>query len=227
MVYNKQMNLLLVEDDREISHSLTASLNDRGYVVDVAFDGEDGLRKAQRNSYDIIILDKGLPKKNGMEVCSGIRSAGRHTPILILSANFEIDSKVELLNAGADDYMIKPFSFAELEVRINVLLRRPEKAERTVFQIGDLSVNIEGRTVIRGKKELHLTTKEFALLEYFLRNRGRAIPRQEILEHVWDINADPFTNTIETHILTLRRKIEPERGEHIIHTVPGVGYKIY
>lgn len=220
------MNLLLVEDDIEIADSLTHSLHNRGFAVDVALDGEDGLRKARWNNYDIIILDKGLPKKNGMEVCSSIRSAGKHTPILILSASFETDSKVELLNAGADDYMTKPFSFAELEARINVLLRRPEKAECIVFQIGDLSVNIEGRTVMRRKKELHLTTKEFALIEYFLRNRGKAIPRQEILEHVWDINADPFTNTIETHISTLRRKIETEGGEHIIHTVPGIGYKI-
>lgn len=220
------MNLLLIEDDKEIVSSLTPQLKERGFVVDVAFDGEEGLAKAQKNDYDIIILDKGLPKKDGLEVCSSIRAAGKHMPILILSVKSEIDTKTELLNAGADDYMTKPFSFKELIARINALLRRPEKIEHTTLRIGDLTVDIEGRTATRGNKKLHLTTKEFSLLEYFLRNRGKALSRQEILEHVWDINADPFTNTIETHILTLRNKIESKKGERIIQTVPGVGYKI-
>lgn len=220
------MNLLLIEDDKEIVSSLAPQLKERGFAVDIAFDGEEGLGKAQKNDYDIIILDKGLPKKDGLEVCSSIRSAGKHMPILILSVKSEIDTKTELLGAGADDYMTKPFSFKELIARINALLRRPEKVERTTLRIGDLTVDIEGRTVTRGNKKLHLTTKEFSLLEYFLRNRGRAISRQEILEHVWDINADPFTNTIETHILTLRNKIESKKGARIIQTVPGVGYKI-
>lgn len=220
------MNLLLIEDDKEIVSSLTPQLKERGFVVDVAFDGEEGLAKAQKNDYDIVILDKGLPKKDGLEVCSSIRAAGKHMPILILSVKSEIDTKTELLNAGADDYMTKPFSFKELMARLNALLRRPKKVEHTILRIGDLTVDIEGRTVTRGNKKLHLTTKEFSLLEYFLRNRGKAISRQEILEHVWDINADPFTNTIETHILTLRNKIESKKGERIIQTVPGVGYKI-
>lgn len=220
------MNLLLIEDDKEIVSSLTPQLKERGFVVDVAFDGEEGLAKAQKNDYDIIILDKGLPKKDGLEVCASIRTTGKHMPILILSVKSEIDTKTDLLNAGADDYMTKPFSFKELMARINALLRRPEKVEHTTLRIGDLTADIEGRAVTRGNKKLHLTTKEFSLLEYFLRNRGKALSRQEILEHVWDINADPFTNTIETHILTLRNKIESKKGERIIQTVPGVGYKI-
>lgn len=220
------MNLLLIEDDKEIVDFLTPSLKERGFVADVAFDGEDGLGKAQRNDYDIIILDKVLPKKDGLDVCSSIRSVGKHMPILILSVKSEINTKTELLDAGADDYMTKPFSFKELMARLNALLRRPEKVERTTLWIGDLTVDIEGRIVTRGNKKLHLTTKEFSLFEYFLRNRGKALSRQEILEHVWDINADPFTNTIETHILTLRNKIEPKKGERIIQTVPGIGYKI-
>lgn len=220
------MNLLLIEDDKEIVSSLMPQLKERGFVVDVAFDGEEGLRKAQKNNYDIVILDKGLPKKDGLEVCSGIRSTGKHMPILILSVKSEIDTKTDLLNAGADDYMTKPFSFKELMARLNALLRRPKKVEHMILRIGDIIVDIEGRTVTRGNKKLHLTTKEFSLLEYLLRNRGRAISRQEILEHVWDINADPFTNTVETHILILRRKIEGKRGDKIIQTVPNVGYKI-
>lgn len=220
------MNLLLIEDDKEIVSSLTPQLKKCGFVVDVAFDGEEGLGKAEKNNYDMVIMDKGLPKKDGMEVCSSIRTAGKHTPILILSVKSEIDTKADLLNAGADDYMTKPFAFKELMARVNALLRRPKKVEHTILRIGDLAVNIEGRTVARGDKKLHLTTKEFALLEYFLRNSGKALSRQEILEHVWDINADPFTNTIETHILMLRNKIESKKGERIIQTVPGVGYKI-
>lgn len=220
------MNVLIVEDDKEIVSSLTPQLKERGFVVDVTFDGEEGLGKAEKNNYDIIILDKGLPKKDGLEVCSSIRAAGKHTPILILSVKSEIDTKTDLLNAGADDYMTKPFSFKELIARINALLRRPEKVEHTILRIGDLTVDIEGRAVARGNKKLHLTTKEFFLLEYFLRNRGKALSRQEILEHVWDINADPFTNTIETHLVNLRKKIDGKNGKKVIHTIPGVGYKI-
>lgn len=220
------MNLLLVEDDKTVVDSLTPSFKERGFVVDVAFDGETGLQKAIRNDYDIIILDKGLPNKDGLEVCSSIRAAGKHTPILILSVKSEIGTKTDLLNAGADDYVTKPFSFTELIARVNALLRRPKKLEHTKLQFGDLIVDIEGRKVMRGSKEIDMTTKEFSLLEYLLRNHGRAIPRQEILEHVWDLNADPFTNTVETHILTLRRKIEGKRGHKIIQTVPNVGYKI-
>lgn len=220
------MNLLLIDDDKEIISFLTSQLKRRGFVVDVAFDGEEGLEKARKNNYDIIILDKGLPKKDGLDVCLNIRVAEKHMPIIMLSAQSEIDTKTNLLNIGADDYMIKPFSFKELMARVNALLRRPKKIEHTIWQIGNLLVDIERRAIARGNKKLHLTTKEFSLLEYLLRNRGKALSRQEILEHVWDINADPFTNTIETHILTLRKKIELKKGERIIQTVPGVGYRV-
>ena len=220
------MNLLLVEDDKEIVDSLASSFKERGFVVDVAFDGEIGLQKAQRNNYDIIILDKGLPHKDGLEVCAEIRASGKQMPILILSVKSEIGTKAELLNAGADDYMTKPFSFVELIARVHALLRRPEKTEHTKFDLNGLVVDIEGRKVVRGKKEIHLTTKEFSLLEYLLRHKGKAISRMEILEHVWDMNADPFTNTVETHVLTLRKKIKAPGGDSIIRTVPGIGYKI-
>lgn len=220
------MNLLIVEDDKETLESLVLSLRAEGFIVDTASDGETGTYKAKINDYDLIILDKGLPKKDGLEVCSNIRSAGKHMPVLILSVKSEIDTKTDLLNAGADDYMTKPFSFKELMARINALLRRPEKVEHTILWIGNLTVDIEARTVIRGNKEFHLTPKEFALLEYFLRNRGEVLSRQEILEHVWDINADPFTNTIETHIASLRRKLKSKGQREVIHTLSGMGYKI-
>ncbi|MBI2591584.1 MAG: response regulator transcription factor, partial [Candidatus Brennerbacteria bacterium] len=205
--WRQVMVILLIEDDKEIVSSLTSSLRERGFVVDVAFDGEVGLDKAKKNNYDIIILDKGLPKKDGLEVCAEIRSAGKQTPILILSVKSEIGIKADFLNAGADDYMTKPFAFPELIARVNALLRRPKEVFHTKFELGDIVADLEGRKVTRGGKEIHLTTKEFSLLEYLLRNRSNAISRMEILEHVWDINADPFTNTVVTHILTLRKKI--------------------
>lgn len=220
------MNLLIVEDDKETLACLKPSLKAEGFVVDAAEDGETGLYKTKINDYDLIILDIGLPRKNGRQVCSEIRSAGKHMPILILSVKSEIDTKAELLDAGADDYITKPFAFKELMARISALLRRPNKIEHTKLQIGDLAVDIEGRVVARGNKKLHLTAKEFSLLEYLLRNRGKVLSRQEILEHVWDMNADPFTNTIETHMVNLRKKIEGKNGKKVIHTVPGVGYKI-
>jgi two-component system, OmpR family, response regulator len=225
MVISNEMNLLLIEDDKTIADSLTPSLKERGFVVDVAFNGEVGSDKAKKNNYDIIILDKGLPKKDGLEVCAEIRKAGKHMPILILSVKSEIGTKADLLNAGADDYMTKPFAFPELIARVHALMRRPKEVLHTKFELGDIAVDLEGRKVTRDGKEIHLTTKEFSLLEYLLRNCGRAISRMEILEHVWDINADPFTNTIETHILTLRKKIGDKNGK-IIQTVSNVGYKI-
>ncbi|MBI2450830.1 MAG: response regulator transcription factor [Parcubacteria group bacterium] len=219
------MNLLLIEDDKTVVDSLIPFLKERGFVVDVAFDGEVGLDKAKKNNYDIIILDKGLPKKDGLEVCANIRSAGKQTPILILSVKSEIGTKADLLNAGADDYMTKPFAFQELIARVNALLRRPKEVLHTKFEFGDIIADFEGRKTTRGGKEIHLTTKEFSLLEYLFRNRSKAISRMEILEHVWDVNADPFTNTVETHILTLRKKIRDKNGK-IIQTVSNVGYKI-
>lgn len=218
------MNILVVEDDKEILNFLKDSLKVEGFVVDAVEDGNEGSYKARVNSYDIVILDKGLPKKDGLEVCADIRFAGKQMPILILSAKSEIGTKADLLNAGADDYMTKPFAFSELIARVRALLRRPKKIEHTKFELEGIVVDFEGRKVTRGGKEIHLTAKEFGLLEYLLRNRGRAIPRQEILEHVWDINADLFTNTVETHVMNLRKKLKS--GGKIIHTVSGIGYQI-
>lgn len=218
------MNILVIEDNKETREFLESSLRGEGYVVDTAEDGEAGLEKALANDYDLVMLDNTLPKKNGRQVCSAIRKKGKSMPIMMLSVKSEVDDKVNLFEAGVDDYMTKPFSFEELTARIKALLRRPKIIEHEILQIGDLSLDCSGHTIRRGKEELHLQQKEFSLLEYLLRKKGVAVGRAEIMEHVWDMNADPFTNTIETHILNLRRKIG-DKGQ-IIQTVKGVGYKI-
>lgn len=207
--------------------ALSESFRGNGFVVDSAEDGERGLYKASINDYDAIILDINLPKKDGRQVCSGIRSAGKNTPIIILSVKYEVDTKVDLLNCGADDYLSKPFSYAELSARIKALLRRPRDIIKgDILSIDDLTLDIKKRTVMRGTKKIHLTPKEFFLLEYLMRNRGTVLSRMVILEHVWDLDADLFTNTIETHIANLRKKINFKNKRELIETVSSGGYKI-
>lgn len=220
------MRLLIVEDNNEIIDSLKPSLKAEGFTIDTARDGESGSYMARTNSYDLIILDNLLPKKDGFEVCREIRNEGNDAPILMLSVKSEIETKVKLLNAGADDYVAKPFSFGELLARIRALLRRPKKIESSVINIDGVIVDTEGHTVKYGQKEIKLTPKEFALLEYLMKNRGRVLSRGTIMEHVWDSDTDPFSNTIETHILNLRRKIREVCKKEYICTIPGVGYKI-
>lgn len=220
------MNLLIIEDDKEILGFLKDSLRGEGFVVDTAEDGEVGLRKAKMNDYDLILLDLVLPHKNGREICAEIRGLGKQNPILMLSVQGEIDSKVDLLAVGVDDYVVKPFSYSEVLARIRALVRRPPVLQGDVLSIDDLVMDTRRRTVIRGGKSIHLTPKEFFLLEYLLRNRGNVVSRIAILEHVWDMNADPFTNTIETHILNLRKKIGGKNRRDLIHSVSGTGYKI-
>ncbi len=165
------MNLLIVEDDKETLEFLKPSLMAEGFVVDVAEDGETGSYKGKTNDYDIIILDIGLPQKNGRQVCSEIRSAGKNMPILILSVKGEIETKVDLLSIGADDYITKPFSYAELAARVKALMRRPDKMEDEIFRVDDIELNLPKRSVHRAGKEVHLAPKEFFLLEFLLRNR--------------------------------------------------------
>ncbi len=220
------MNILLVEDTVEAAESLKASLKREGFVVDTAADGADGLSKALAVAYDLILLDIGLPLKDGRQVCRELRAFGRDTPIIMLTASGEIETKVELFQLGADDYVTKPFSFEELSARIGALLRRPHRLESAILAAGELCIDIDSRTVRCGKKRVSLTLKEFALLEYLMRNRGRVLSRMELLEHVWDVNADPFTNTVETHIMNIRKKIGGRRGKEIIRTVSGAGYKL-
>lgn len=220
------MNVLIVEDDKETLDFLKDFLKAEGFVVDATEDGEDGSYKAKVNAYDIVILDIGLPRKDGRQIAAELRADGKTMPILILSIKGEIGTKAELLDIGADDYVVKPFSFIELLARVRALLRRPKRIEGEVLQIDDLVLDVRKRIVVRGKKQIHLSPKEFFLLEYFLRNEGKVLSRVEILEHVWDMNADLFTNTVETHIVNLRRKLQQKNQRELIHTVSGTGYKL-
>lgn len=219
------MRLLVIDDNQELVDFLVPALRKENFAVDSALDGDQGLYLAQTNSYDLIILDNILPGKTGREICTTLRQEESHVPILLLSVKTEVEEKVALLETGADDYLIKPFSYPELLSRIRALLRRPPVIQPTYLQVGQLIVNIQSQAVKRGTKEIHLTPKEFGLLELLLRHRGSVVSRGMILEHVWDINGDPFSKTIETHILNLRKKIDTSKIS-LIKSVPGRGYKI-
>lgn len=220
------MRILIIEDEKKIRDFLKTSLEAECFAVDVAEEGERGSYLARTNEYDLIILDNVLPKKTGLEVCQDIRKIGKTIPILILSVKSETLSKIELLNAGVDDYLSKPFSLEELLARIRALLRRQKDIESDILTVDDLALDTKRHTTKRGKKETYLTRKEFMLLEYLMRNQEMVLTRGMIMEHVWDMTADPFSNTIESHILSLRRKIDTKGKKKLIHTVPGRGYKI-
>lgn len=220
------MRILVVEDEKEIRDFIKSSLEAECYAVDAAPDGEKGSYLARTNDYDLIILDNVMPKKSGLEVCEEIRKDGKKVPILILSVKSETTTKVDLLNAGADDYLTKPFSLDELLARIKALLRRPPELENEVYSIDGLELNENKHSVKRDGKEIYLTRKEFALLKYLMKNQGIVLSRGMIMEHVWDMSIDPFSNTIESHILSLRKKIDMRGKKKIICTIPGRGYKI-
>lgn len=220
------MRILVVEDELDISSFLESFLTAQCFVVDIASDGAKGSFLAKTNQYDLIILDNILPSKSGKEICQEIREQNITVPIIMLSVKSDIATKVDLLDSGADDYLVKPFSPKELLARIKALLRRPKEIEHEVIVIGDLLVNINTQRVFRGEREVYLTRKEFSLLEYMARNRGIVLSRGMIMEHVWDMNADPFSNTIESHILSLRKKIGDKQSRNLIETVPRRGYRI-
>jgi len=220
------MKLLVVDDEPSILEFLKKSLKAEMFAVDTAKNGEDASFMIKANNYDLIILDNILPKKGGPEVCKEIRDLGKSTPILMLSAKPETSEKINLLNLGADDYMTKPFSFEELMARVNALLRRPKQIESVIFKIDDLVLDTKKQMVKRGSKNIYLARKEFSLLEYLMKNQDSVLSRGMILEHVWDMNSDIFSNTIEMHILNLRKKIDLPKKKKLIHTIPGRGYKI-
>jgi len=220
------MRILIIDDQKEIVDFLKKGLESVCFAVDIAMDGEQGSYMARTNDYDLIVLDNNLPKKNGKEIAKEIRGDGKNTPIIMLSVHSDISTKVDLLNLGVDDYVTKPFSFDELLARIKALLRRPPQIEDEIIKAGNLILDTKRHAVRRDDKEIYLTKKEFMLLEYLMRNNGIVLSRSMILEHVWDMNADPFSNTIESHILSLRKKIDSDNGQKIITTVPGIGYKI-
>ncbi len=220
------MRILVVEDDKEILNFLKSALKGENFAVDCAEDGERGLFLALTNEYDVILLDNMLPKKTGIEICSEIRKEGGSTPIIILSVKSEAIVKADLLNAGADDYVTKPFSFEELLARIKAVSRRPSLIKNDILTAGDLVLDQAAQTVKVGFRDVYLTRKEFSLLEFFLKNRGKVLSRGIIMEHVWDIGVDPFSNTIESHILNLRKKLAKNGIDNLICTVPARGYKI-
>lgn len=218
------MKILVVEDDSEIRHFLKVSLEAEFFVVDAAEDGQEGIELGRINDYDLILLDNVMPKKNGKEVCLAIREKKKDVPIIMLSVKSEIPDKLELLNIGADDYLTKPFSFEELLARIRNVIKRTSKRKEDLLKLGDLTLDVRKNVVKEGSAEIHLTKKEFMLLELLLSRKNEVLSRGVIMEHVWDMNADPFSNTIESHIANLRRKLKI--GKEVIVTVPGRGYKV-
>lgn len=219
------MRVLIIEDELHIRNFLRVSLEAECYAVDSAGDGRDGLQLLLQNEYDVVVLDNQLPGMPGAEVCRQARTAGVKSAVIGLSVVSEVNAKVEFLNAGADDYMTKPFSFEELLARLRALLRRPKQVEGDVLKVGDIELYVREHRVVRDGEEVCLTKKEFGLLEYLMRNRGMVLSRGMIMEHVWDMNADPFSYTIEAHVTSLRRKLR-DRDQHVIRTVTGSGYKV-
>ena len=222
------MKILLIEDEQELADSLKQNLEADCYVVDFAENGEKGSFMARTNHYDIIILDYVMPGKNGAEVCKEIRDDGKDVPIVMLTVKSEIDIKINLFNLGADDYILKPFSYRELVARLEAILRRPKKIQNDIIKIGDIIIDKEAQEVRNqdNNKKVYLTRREFMLLEYLARNEGKIVSRSTLMEYVWDMNADPFSNTIESHILNVRRKLEKITKKKLIDTVPGRGYKM-
>ncbi len=218
------MRVLLVEDDREMVRYLKRGLTEVGYAVDTAFDGEEGLRLASTEMFDAVVLDLMLPGRDGMAVVSALREAGCATPVLMLTARDGVDDRVRGLDAGADDYLVKPFSFEELLARLRALLRRASAEPQTELRAADLRMDLVAHRVFRGDEELDLTPKEFALLEYLLRHAGQAVTRTMILNHVWNYDFDPGTNVVDVYVRRLRRKVDEGRKVRLIHTVRGVGY---
>ncbi len=218
------MRILVVEDQEETAATLKRKLEAECYAVDVEHDGEKGFYKARTNDYDLILLDKGLPGKDGSEICSELREYKMNAPILILSAAAEIEDKVSLLDCGADDYITKPYVFSELAARVKALLRRPQSIEGKVLFVDGLTLDRETYSFTFHKRREGLTPKEFMLLEYLMKNAGKVVSRGMILEHVWDSSVDQFSKSIEMHIMNLRRKIDPKDKDAFIHAVPGHGF---
>ncbi len=219
------MKFLLVEDDAETAAYLKKALAEAGHGVDHTASGRDGLMLAAADPYDVIILDRMLPQVNGLTIVRAIRAAGIKTPVLVLTALGGIDDRVEGLEAGGDDYLIKPFAFAELLARLNALARRPAPRDApTAFAVADLRMDLLSRRVTRAGTRIDLQPREFQILEYLMRNAGRLVTRTMLLEGVWDFHFDPTTNIVESHISRLRGKVDRDFGPELIHTVRGSGY---
>jgi len=219
------MRILIVEDDKKIASFIEKGLKAAGFAVDHAADGEEGLDLALTEPYDAAIVDLMLPKRDGLSVIETLRRENINTPVIILSAKGSIDDRVKGLQIGSDDYLTKPFAFSELLARVQALIRRSTgAAEPTRLTVGDLSMDLLTRDVIRNDKKIDLQPLEFSLLEYLMRNTGRVVSKTMIMEHVWDYNFDPQTNVVEARVCRLRDKIDKGYPEKLIHTIRGAGY---
>lgn len=220
------MRVLLVEDEARMASFIARGLREQSYAVDIATNGDDALYQVAINSYDAIILDVMIPGKDGFEVCRELRDAGARVPVLMLTARDALEDRIAGLDTGADDYLTKPFAFGEVLARLRALLRRGADLKQEKIEIADLALDTRSRIVTRGGRRIELTTKEYALLEYLARERGRVVGRAEIAEHVWDESFDPFSNLIEVYVNRLRRKIDEGRTPPLIHTRRGAGYML-
>ncbi len=218
------MRILLAEDDRRIADFVSRGLRENAYALDVVHNGEDALYQISIGDYDLIILDVMMPVKDGFDVCRKIRQSGNKTPILMLTARDAVEDRISGLDFGADDYLIKPFEFGELLARLRALLRRQSEVRPPKIVIADLEIDTISQKVRRGGREIPLTAKEYALLEYFAREKGKVIGREEISTHVWDESFDVFSNSIEVYINRLRAKIDKDFALQLIHTRRGAGY---
>ncbi len=219
------MNILIVEDEEKIAQFLRRGFMEETYGVDIASTGKEALYKFEINEYDCIVLDVMIPEGNGIEVCRAIRKQNTHIPVLVLTAKDAVEDKIVGLDAGADDYVTKPFSFSELSARIRALIRRGNKADPVVLKIDNLTLNPATRRAERDKKIIILTSREYALLEYLMRHQDRVITKTELLEHVWDYNYNGLSNIVETYIKYLRKKLQVKSNSSaLIHTMRGSGY---
>ncbi|RYZ76876.1 MAG: response regulator transcription factor [Proteobacteria bacterium] len=223
----EQVKILVIEDDNETADYLVNGLRERGHVADRASEGHQGLVLGCDKSYDVIVLDRMLPNLDGISVLKALRAAGVKTPVLFLTAMGSIEDRVGGLEAGGDDYLVKPFAFSELYARLNSLLRRPPLAEEvTKYKVGELELNLLDRTAKRAGQTLDLHPTEFRLLEYLMKNAGKIVTRTMLLESVWEFHFDPKTNIVETHVSRLRSKIDREFAHEMLKTVRGAGYKL-
>jgi DNA-binding response OmpR family regulator len=225
------MRILVIEDEEKLAKSITRGLTQSGYAADYVLDGEAGERRIElyHKDYDLIILDLMLPGKTGFEICRSVRAKGITLPILILTARDAPGDKVQALDDGGDDYLVKPFSFEELLARVRALLRRPHQALGTDLKAQDIVLNPASREVFRGDKKIELTLKEFELLQYLMRHAGEVVSREDIYVHLWDFAANALSNIIDVHIKNLRKKLgdtEDEGHEQILETIRGIGYRL-
>jgi two-component system OmpR family response regulator len=221
------MRILVVEDDADTLGFISRGLHEQGHTVDTAADGREGLFLATSATFDIIVVDRMLPALDGLSLVKMIRAGGVRTPVLFLTTMAGIDDRVAGLDAGADDYLVKPFAFAELRARVDALARRPASTETvTVLRVADLEMDLIRRTVTRAGRRIDLQAREFQLLEYLMRHTGRVVTRTMLLENVWEFHFDPQTTVVETHVSRLRSKIDRGFGEELVHTVRGAGYTL-